>query len=344
MSSIASGGFRFQKISVGGTWYWSIEATNIQGANQLYYLKDIRTPFGALTDGVDVPIPGDVVLEMACSLTQFQQQLSPLLQLLSGQQTTFNVTITQGDPSSSIGGVNFLNAGAFGSFMTASATPGVPWLSASPVTIPGIGQNQKGQFDLILNPSILTSQTTPYSGTINLQDNRPTPTLIPITINVTVLPQPVIEVSALCINMSWALINSSNNGAQQLTITNNGPPSSILSFTAAKVTNYSPWLAFTPVVFSGIPSGGTAIITFSLVSGCIPPAPGVYFETILLSSQNAQNSPVAIQIQLNVSENLCPPFQAVEWVGGNYEGGPGPPYRYGPGNQNTPGSGNGDPP
>jgi hypothetical protein len=339
MSTVASGGFRFQKISVGGTWYWSIEANNIQGANQLYYLKDIRTPFGALTDGVDVPIPGDVVCEMASSLANFQQQLAPLLVLVSGQQTTFNVTITQGDPSSSVGSINFMNAGALGSFMTASATPAVPWLSASPTTIPGVGQNQRGQFGLILNPAILTTQTIPYTGIINIQDNRPIPTIIPITVNVTVLPPPIIDVSTTCIQLSWTLINGQNSGSQQLTVTNGGPINSILNFTVAKVTNSSPWLSFTPPVVTGLAGGSNAIITFSLNGTAIPQAAGIYFETILISSQNACS--VAVQVQLTVYEQ-CGPHQAVEWVGGNYSGGPGAPYRYGPGNQIAPGLGGGD--
>ena len=346
MSTIASGGFRFSKFSTGGQWYWSIEANNIQGANQLYYLWDIRTPFGALSDGVDVPIPGDVVVEMANSLVQFQQQLSPLLALVSGQVNSFNITITQGDPASSIGAVNFINAGAFGSFMTAYASPAVPWLSASPTTIPGIGQNQKGQFGLILNPAVLTTQTTPYSGTINLQDNRPTPTLIPITVNVTVLPQPIIGISTNSIQLLWTLLTAQNSGSQQLVITNSGPPTSVLNFTVAKVTNCSPWLSFTPIVVTGIQSGGTSIITLSLVPQCIPAAAGIYFETILISSQNASNNPVAIQVQLTVQDCFSPHREAIGWVGGDYDGGPGAPYRDGPGNQIAPGlgGGNGDPP
>src|SRR5580704_13419373 len=106
--TVARGGFTFSKYSVGGAWTWEVSADNIQGANQLYYVRDIRTPFGALTDGVDVPIPGDVVTQMAATLVQLQQQMAPQLTLVAGQPTSFNVTITQGDPSSDAGIVNFL--------------------------------------------------------------------------------------------------------------------------------------------------------------------------------------------------------------------------------------------
>jgi hypothetical protein len=301
MGSTVSGGFRFSQISVGGTWYWSVTADNILGAGQLFYVRDIETPFGKLTNGVDVPIPGDVVNAMASSMAQFQQQLAPLIALVSGQQTTIAVTVTQGDPASQVGAINVVNAGAFGSFMTASATPTAPWLSASPTAIPGIGQNQQAQFGLILDPTLLTAAPAPYTGSINLQDNRAVPTIIPITINVTVLPQPIIQVNTTSIALSWILLTGANSGSQQLIVINSGPSASVLGFTVAKVQNGSPWLQFTPISASGIASGSQSIITFSLYPPGIPQVPGQYFETILLSSPNASNSPVAIQVSLIVS-------------------------------------------
>jgi hypothetical protein len=353
--AVAGGGFRFSQISVGGTWYWSVTADNILGAGQLYYVRDIETPFGKLTDGVDVPLPGDVVVSMAASMSQFQQQLAPLIALVAGQSTTINVTCTQGDPASQVGAINVVNAGAFGSFMTASATPTVPWLSASPTTIQGIGQNQQAQFAMILDPTTLQTASTPYTGVINLQDNRSPPTIIPITISVTVLPQPIILPNTECLAFEWNLMTAANNGSQQLIITNSGPATSVLGFTVAKVQNNSPWLQFSPVSASGLASGQTAIITFSVSGGGIPQMPGEYFETILISSPNASNSPVAIQVTLCVTEcsprnypfagyhpdgyppfgepkqpGACAPGQ--DWIpGGDYRGGPGEPYANGPG-------------
>jgi hypothetical protein len=300
-SNVASGGFRFSKISVGGTWYWTVSASNVQGASQQYYVCDIQTPFGRYTDGVDVPIPGDVVQEMAGSMTQLQQQLAPLLALVAGQQTSFNITVTQGDAASLVGAVNIINAGAFGSFMTATATPTVPWLSASPVTIPGIGQNQTGQFSVILDPTILVAQQAPYVGTVNLQDNRATPTVIPLTVNVTVLPPPVISAQPAVIQLTWTLLTAANSGSQQLTITNTGPTSSILNATVAKVQNNSPWLAFNPPTVSGLAGGQSTIVTLSLWSAGIPQVPGTYFEILQISSPNPTVTPVNVQVQLVVS-------------------------------------------
>lgn len=350
-SQISQGGFTFSKVSVGGWWRWTIEANNTQGANQQYYVRDINTPFGRITDGVDIPIPGDVVIDMANSLAQFQQQLSPLIALASGQQTTLNVTITQCDPASSIGSVNFINAGAFGSFMTASATPTVPWISATPTVIAGIGQNQPGQFTVMVDPSMLLSSNSPYSGVLNLQDNRQIPTVIPITMNITVLPQPIISTNPSfpnSVSFNWNLLTASGNSPQSLIVSNSGPSTSILNFTVAKVNNNSPWLSFSPASGYNIQSGSQLSISLCLNPYGIPQIDGEYFETLLISSPNAFNSPLAVQVTLTVSGGPCPPDSdrgvPAEWEGGNYEGGPGEPYENGPGNQPYPGAGWADPP
>jgi hypothetical protein len=318
-SNVAGGGFRFSQISVGGTWYWSVTADNITGAGQLYYVRDIETPFGKLTNGVDVPIPGDVVNAMASSMSQFQQQLAPLLALVSGQQTVISVTVTQGDPASQVGAINVINVGSFGSFMTATATPTVPWLSASPTVVQGIGQNQTAQFGLVLDPTLLQTSVTPYTGQINFQDNRATPTVVPVTVVVTVLPQPVIQINTNALQMSWELDTGANSGAVQLIVTNSGPAGSTLSFNVAKVQNASPWLSFTPISVSNLAVGQQAVITFSIIPQGVPQVSGQYFETIMLSSVNAANSPVSIQVGLVVTENATEPVPPVEWQGGDYD-------------------------
>ncbi len=299
-SNVAAGGFTFSKVSVGGTWFWTIRADNIQGSSQLYYMEKICTPFGKLTDGVEVPIPGDVVHEMAKTLSQFQQQLAPLLQLQTGTPTVFNTTVTQGDPMSEIGTIPFFNAGAFGSFMTATATPNSMWLSTSPATVAGLNKNERGQFVITINPATLLSANSPYTGVVNLQDNRETPTFIPIVVNVTVLPQPTIQVEPVAIGLSWALMTGANSGSAQLTVTNSGPAGSILNFAVAKAQNSSPWLAIAPQGGGPLASGASSIITLSLISYGVPQVPGTYTDTLIVSAQNASNCSVAILVSLTV--------------------------------------------
>jgi len=298
-TQVAAGGFTFSQVSVGGTWFWTIQANNILGANQLYQVVDIITPFGKITDAA-IPIPGDIITAMANCLLQFQQQLAPLLYLVNPIPPIFNLTVTEGDASSQAGIVTIQNIGAFGSFMTAVANPDVPWLSASPPLISGMNKNDQAQFTFVINPATLISSSSPYTGHINLQDNRTPPTVIPATINVTVLPRPNILLSTSSIALTWMVSLGSGGGSQQVTITNNGPAGSILNFNLAKVRNCSPWLTFTPAYGGPLAQGASAIVTFSLVTQNIP-IPGTYTEVIQVVSSNASNSPQTITVTLIVT-------------------------------------------
>jgi len=297
---VASGGFTFSQVSTGGTWFWTVTSTNIQGANQLYQVTNIVTPFGNITDAI-IPIPGDIIAAMYNSLQQFQQQLAPLLALVSPNPAIFSLTVTEGDSSSTVGSVIIQNIGAFGSFMTATATPDVPWLSASPATIPGIDKNQQARFNISINPATMLAANSPYVGHVNIQDNRTPPTIIPATVNVTVLPRSNILVSPIQINLTWSLSAQVGNGSQQLTVSNNGPAGSQLTFTVAKVQNVSPWLTFSPQSGGPLAQNVSSIITCSLVQLNIPQSPGTYNETLLVSSYSASNNPISVMVTLVVT-------------------------------------------
>lgn len=299
-SQVAASGFTFDKISVGGTWYWTVRATNIQSSSQLYQVTDIISPFGKL-GAVDVPIPGDIVLEMANCISQLQQQLAPMLALVGTTPVTYAVTVTEGDAASQVAIIPFQNVGAFGSFMTVTSTPDSPWLSANPPTVAGLNKNDQGQTTIILNPATLLATESPYTGHVNLQDNRSPSTVIPITVVVTVLPKPEIGVSPSSVALSFTITGSIPSGAVSLTITNTGPAGSSLSFTVAKVNNLSPWLAFVPASGGPLASGDSAIVTCSVVTSGVPLVPGTYTETLLVSSPNSSNGPVSVPVTLTVN-------------------------------------------
>jgi len=299
-SQVAASGFTFDKISVGGTWFWTVRATNVQSSSQLYQVTDITSPFGKL-GAVDVPIPGDIVLEMANCIVQLQQQLAPMVALVGSTPTSYSVTVTEGDVQSQVGTVLFQNVGAFGSFLTVVSTPSSPWLSVNPSTVAGLNKNDQGQTVIGINPATLLASGSPYVGYVNLQDNRVPATVIPITVNVTVLPKPTISVSTTTIGLSFTITGSIPSGSQQVTVTNTGAAGSTLSFAVSKVNNNSPWLAVVPTAGGPLGSGDSAIITCSVVPAGVPMAPGVYSETILISSPSAANSPVAVAVTLTVS-------------------------------------------
>lgn len=269
-TNVRGGGFDSSILSVGGEWIWRVTASNIRGAGQLYQVEDIRTPFGPLYMAA-IPIPSEVILAMASSLSEFQQQLQP--KIMSTDPSGLSVTVTENDPVLQIGISSFMNIGAYGSFMTVIASPSSPWLSIDPTSVAGIGKNQSASVRVRVDPRIMMAEDSPYVGYINLQDNANPPNLISIPINVIVLPQPVIQLSQATVALSYYLSSMSSGPIGSVDISNAGLVGSYLDFTLAKVLNQSDWLEITPVSATGIPSSGSATITFSLVTDKIPSIP-----------------------------------------------------------------------
>lgn len=300
-TTVSSGGYEFSHDSVGGKWYWTVLASNVRGAGQLYQVSGIRSPFGALAQSA-IPIPGDVVLRMADSIQEMQQQLSPLVSLVSPGTTSFSVTVVEGDPATVAAVVPFQNSGAFGSFLTATATPSAAWLKAVPPSVVGLGRSEQSQFTVQVLPATLLATGSPYTGTVNIQDNRQSPTLIPVTVTVTVLPKPSIETSASEVTLTYAIGTATAGSPQTLSVTNDGPSGSKLSVSLAKVQNASPWLSLTPSTLGPLDSGDSSSVTFSVVPGSAPGIVGTYVETVKISSSTASNSPQTVSVKLIVND------------------------------------------
>jgi hypothetical protein len=297
---VAGGCYGFNIGSVGGTWSWTVQVDNTQGLGQLFKVQDINTPYGSLYTAM-IPIPGDVILAMADSLSDVQGQLAPQLALTQGSVSSFNIVITEGDSNVNIGSVGVQNVGSFGSFMVATATPTVSFIQTTPSYIGDLGKNDTGNFDFTLLTGTLLNASSPYMGTVNLQDNRNVPTTVPISFTITVNPRPVISAVPLSLAFTHSLSLGTSSGAQQVEIENVGPASSVLNFTLARVNNNSPWIDFIPTSGGPLNSGDSTLITFSVVKANVPLSPGVYQDTIRVSSPNAANSPVDITVALTVS-------------------------------------------
>lgn len=298
--NVSGGSFQFSIASVGGIWSWSVRANNIQGAGQLYEVLDIRTPYGAI-ERVAAPIPGDVVVEMAASVQSVQGQLAPLLALVTPGVVSFSITVVEGDPNQTVAAVPFQNVGNFGSFMTVTGTLGVPWLQVTPASIAGVAKNQQGAMTVTLLTSSLLSASSPYQGTVSLQDNRSVPTVIVLTFNVVVLPRPAISASPGSIALSWFLSTSSSGPSATLAVSNSGPVGSSLLWSAARLHNTSPWLSFTPATGGPLAPAASSSVVCSLLAGSVPQVIGTYTDTIRVSSTNASNSPVDVPVVLTVS-------------------------------------------
>lgn len=300
-ANVSGGCFKFDTESTGGTWAWTVRSNNLQGLGQLYEVIDITTPWGPFTIA-EIPLPGGVVTAMADSLTQVQDQLAPLLALVDPTVTSFNITIVEADPNQDIGSVAIMNSGAFGSFMTAAATPNSPWLEVTPSSVSGIGRNEQATFDISLLTATLLNSESPYNGKVTFQDNRTPPTLIEVSVTATVLPRPAISTSPSSISLSFFSSTGVPGGAQQLTVQNSGPVGSTLEYTVAKLNNTSPWMNFTPTSGGPLSSGQSDIVTISVnTSGASSLTPGSYSDTLRISSTRASNSPVDVLVTLTVT-------------------------------------------
>ncbi len=299
MNSFVSGGkFSFEFDSIGGTWRWTVGSKNVRNYEQFFEVDDITSPFGKLSD-VSIPIPGDVIDKICESINNYREQLSPTLSIVNPQ--VFSVTVTECDPVISVGEVIIMNTGAFGSFLSASAVPNSSWIIPSPSVVKGIQKDSTGSFDVSINPSLLFSSSSPYSGVLNIQDNRNPNISFPVTVNVVVLPRPVIYVSSQSVTFVFNSTDCTSNSPQTVDVCNTGPNGSLLNFEVVKVSGCRPWLIINPINVGPLGSGDSQVITFSIDSSYVSTTIGTYVETVLIRSPNAINNPTAIVVTLVVS-------------------------------------------
>jgi len=298
MTTVSGSAFEFSLESTGGLWRWKTVAQNVSGAGVSYEIRDIETPWGSLFRTA-IPIPADVVLAMSQGVVDMQQQLAPLLALVDPSNTSFVVVITEGDPNLVVAEIPFFNAGAFGSSLTATASPGSRWLRADPGQVAGLGRNDQGEFTITLLTGSLVAAATPYLASVNLQDNRVPSTIIPLTFSVSVLPRPVISVTPADVSFTWYQSTSTGDGPLSVSVSNSGPPSSSMDWSAA-VINASRWLAVSPDSGGPLASSSSQSVSLSLNPSCIPPYPGTYADKVRFLSPSSSNGYVDVPVTLNV--------------------------------------------
>ncbi len=299
MTSVSGSSFEFSLESTGGLWRWMVTSRNTPGIGVYYEVSGVDTPWGPLYQTA-IPIPADVITEMASTILQIQQQLAPLLVLDNPSSTSFVVIITEGDPNLSVASIPFFNGGAFGSSMTVTATPGAPWLRSEPGQRANLGKNEPSNFAITLLTGSLLSTNSPYLGVVNLQDNRIPSTLIPIAFSITVLPRPSIVTSVSTAAFTWYQSTSTGTGPVTVGVGNSGGPSSILYWSAAKLTGPSLWFGFTPASGGPLASGDSEPVQLSLSPANIPSLPGLYKEKLRFSSPNSLNGPLDVEVSLTV--------------------------------------------
>lgn len=160
------------------------------------------------------------------------------------------------------------------------------WLSCSPAT--GTADTESDLISISFNTSGLSAGS--YTSIITVADSS-VPTSDTITVNLTVNPQPVLGLSLAAINESSF---SGSPGPQvALEIINSG--GGTLNYSLSKTQS---WLSLTPA--SGTVLAETDTVYVDLNSSAL--IPGVYNDTITVTSAEASNSPIDIPVELTVAD------------------------------------------
>lgn len=292
------GGFSFQLESVGGRWSWSVITNNIYGANQVYYVRDILSPFGPINQ-VQTPIPSNVIAAMNDSINSLKTQLQPNLAIASG--SVISAVVSEGDSVLYTDGSVVSNNGALGSFMSVAAFSDSPWLTPRPTSFNSLGQGQSATLSAAVNPSLLVSDKSPYVGHILLTDNAVNPHTASVEYNITVLPRPTFSINYTSILFEYNITTGSVTSPINVTVTNSGPPTSVLNYYITRARNMC-WVRFNPANGGPLQCGEYSQVQVGVDSANAPRADGTYTETLVFNSQNATNNPVILNVTLVVNQ------------------------------------------
>lgn len=296
-SMIRSSGFQFEKFSTGGKWKWTVVSKLDMSECLKFFVSDIETPWGHL-NGISAPIPSDIIAAMQESTQSLSNQFLPAVSLVDSSQSSFSLSVAEGDSDVLVATVSVVNSGAFGSFATIQASVSAPWLRVTPTKVQGVHKNGVAEFDIYVRPSLMLSTSSPYSGVVIFSDGTNT---VSSTVSTQVTPRPSILVDPAVLAFSYNITTASLGTIPTLRIENSGSAGSTLDFTIGKVQNTSPWLTLSTSTGSGIDSGDDAIVTFTLNPGSFPPVTGVYTEILRVSSPNASNNPVLVPVTLTIT-------------------------------------------
>jgi hypothetical protein len=255
------------------------------------------TPYGSLYIN-EIPLPDDVVIAMSKSIIDIKSQLRGRMTLVS-TQTSFSIGVTEDDPMIGVGSAVIRNDGGFGSYLSVSTGCNCQWLTIDPSNVQSLAQGSCATFNFSIDPSYMHSSDSPYTGQIVIKDINDCNSTLTFIVNVVVLPRPVINIVPNEINLNYYISNPGPY-TQYMNVVNSGLLGSILNFEILRVSCCSPWLKFFPNHGGPLSSGEFTQIEFSTECRHIQPTPGTYREVMQVKAQNAKNSPVYFNVNLNV--------------------------------------------
>lgn len=287
--------YQYQVVLSSGTWRW-VTRVDVSTSKVKTQIRDIQSPFGLLRDSI--PLPGEVVAEMAKSITEVQEAYPPSI-LLGSSSLLF--VVDEGRGVSSSNPVQITNNGILGSLLAATVTSSASYVSPSPANISGLSANQTGAFDVSVDSTNLLAMGSPYSVLLTVQSSEATnsPQVVPVT--VTVRPKATISVGATTLTFN-AIAPLTGDfppvPSQQLVLTNAGLPASVLDYQVRKLTGAS-WIVSYAPVFGSINGGSSQALTVVVA----PPtgmSVGTYTETLRITGYST-NMTQDVTVTLNVT-------------------------------------------
>lgn len=288
---------QFSLPTARGAWKWVVRLDVSQSVPS-YQIRDVVTPWGLLRDSI--PIPGDVIIAMSDAITELKANFVP--GILIGPPSSLTFTVDEGRGFYAAQSVLLTNVGVYGSLLGATLTSSASFIRVTPANVGNLALNESGQFDVSVDSTTLVATSSPYAGTIMVQDPTAnnTPQTLPITINVR--PKSTITLSPTTLTFSAVKPLSgpfAPVATQTFQVQNTGPVGSVLDFTIQKLTGLSDWLVGV-VPSSGSVAGGSNTVITLTVAPLESMMPGTYTETLRVSGYSS-NSYQDIQIQLVIT-------------------------------------------
>lgn len=271
----------FSCVLDGRVWRWKTRA-DLTGSTPSFQILDIITPFGVLRDSI--PLPGPVVQAMAESIDSLQTNFKPTI--LVGPPTTISIYVDEGRGYSVPVTANVTNSGVFGSLLSVDLSTSAPYLITDTSVVGHLAFNQSGSFEVSVDSTDLLASSSPYAGTITLQD--PTATNNPQTLPVAIVVRPKAVISLSPTTLIFTVSRPLTGpfpviATQQFTVQNSGPSGSVLDYQVMSLTGLSAnWLGSFDPVSGTLAASQVANITVGVdpVEGLLP---GTYEETLRVS-------------------------------------------------------------
>lgn len=272
---------------------------DLSGLTPTFQILDILTPYGVFRDSV--PLPGEVVQAMGDSIATLQSTFQP--RILLGPPSSLVFTVDEGRGYSTPLSGKLTNDGVFGSLLSGTLVTSAPYIHVTPSVVGHLASNQYGLFEVTVDSTDLLASSSPYSGSITVQDTTAlnTPQVLPITVNV----RPLAIIAATPATLNFSVVRPVSGPfpaipTQTITVGNTGSAGSYLEYQVTALTGLATsWLASFLPVSGSLSSGGSVSVTVTVApeTGMMP---GIYEETLRISGYSF-NSYTDVLVRLTIT-------------------------------------------